>query len=179
MSEAPSTLAGRAEELRRAFDRAFAEEVRGEAVRTEDLLAFRVEAEPYALRLSEIAGLYANRMITRLPGGATASLGLASFRGAIAAVYDLHALLGRRTAERPRWLVMMRTAPVALAFETFEGHLRIRRDAIVAQDAGPRSRPLIQEFASIDGLVRPIVHLPAALDAIRNLLPRPNVREEQ
>lgn len=179
MSDMPSGLAGRAGDLRRTFDRAFAEAVRGEVVQTEDLLALRVGSESYALRLSEIAGLYVDRAVTRLPGGVAALLGLASFRGAIAPVYDLHLLLGRPSAETPRWLVMARTSFVAFAFEAFEGHLRVPRDAIMAPGADQGSQPLIGEFASIDGCARPIVQLPAALDAIRKLPPRSKLPEEE
>ena len=178
MSNGPSGLAGRAGELRSAFDRAFAEEVHREVVQTEDLLALRVGAESYALRLSEIAGLYVDRAVTHLPGGAPALLGLASFRGAIAPVYDLHLLLDRPMAETPRWLVLARASFVAFAFEAFEGHLRVPRGAIVAQGAGQQSQPFIGEFASIDGLARPIVRLASVLDAIRGRPSRSKPGEE-
>lgn len=183
MSETPSRLADRAGELRQAFDRAFTEAARPAAVQTDDLLALRVGPDPYALRLSEIAGLYADRAVTRVPGGAAALLGFAGFRGAIAPVYDLHLLLGQASAKAPRWLVMAQAVPVALAFEAFEGHLRVPREAILgqairAQGPGQTSHPLIRGFASTDGLARPIVHLPSVLDAIRTAPPRSNVRME-
>ena len=178
MIDASSGLAERAGELRLAFDRAFAEEVRRDVVETDDLLGVRVGSEPYAVRLSEIAGLYVDRAVTRLPSGAAALLGFASFRGSIAPVYDLHALLGRPPAKAPRWLVAARASSVAFAFETFERHLRVPRAAFVAHDRQP-SKPFIRELVSIDGLVRPIVHLPSVLDAI----PRPpstsNTRQER
>ena len=55
-------LPGGADELRRAFDRSFAEAPGGapEADALESLLAIRVGGDPYALRLSEIAGLFAD-----------------------------------------------------------------------------------------------------------------------
>lgn len=178
MSDAPSRLADRAGELRLAFDRTFAEDVRPAAVQTEDFLALRIGSEPYALRLSEIAGLYVDRAVTRLSGGAAALLGLASFRGSIAPVYDLHLLLGHPMAKSPRWLVMMQTSTVAFAFEAFEGHLRVPRDAMTAQGVGQQSRRLIREFASVGGLVRAIAHLPSVLDTIRSPPAQSNVREE-
>ena len=178
MSGAPSGLADRAGELRRAFDRAFAEAVAHDAVQTDDLLGVRIGADPYALRLSEIAGLYVDRAVTRFPSGAPALLGFASFRGSMAPVYDLHLLLGRPVAKTPRWLVVARAAPVAFAFEAFERHLRVPRAAMAAQGEGQTSQPLIKEFVSIDGLIRPIVHLPSVLGAIQRPPPRSNMREE-
>jgi purine-binding chemotaxis protein CheW len=178
MSNAPSSLADRAEDLRRAFDRSFAEEVRRDVVQTDDFLGVRIGSEPYALRLSEIAGLYVDRAVTRLPSGAPALLGFASFRGSIAPVYDLHLLLGRASAMTPRWLVAARGSSVAFAFEMFERHLRVPRAGLVAHGDSQPSQPFIKEFASIDGLVRPIVHLPSVLDAIRGPPPRPHMREE-
>jgi purine-binding chemotaxis protein CheW len=172
-------LADQAGELRLAFDRSFAEAVRRDATPTEDLLAFRVGSEPYALRLSEIAGLFADRQITRLPGGVDALLGFAGFRGAIVPVYDLHVLFGRPKIETPRWLALASAVSVAFAFETFDGHLRVSRDAVVPQQADKQSQQLIREFVSTEALARPVVHLPSVLDAIQKLLPGPHMREER
>jgi hypothetical protein len=58
MSDERSRLADRAEALRLAFDRSFAEERRRDTPSNESLLAFDLGAEPYALRLSEIAGIF-------------------------------------------------------------------------------------------------------------------------
>jgi purine-binding chemotaxis protein CheW len=166
MSAERARLADRAESLRQAFDRAFAEP-RGEPARpTENLLAISIGSEPYALRLSEIAGLFVDRKVTRLPGGDTALLGLSGFRGAIVPVYDLHALLGRPAVEASRWLAIAAGAPVALAFETLAGHLRVAPEAILPREADAQSMGLVREFVSTDGPVRPVVHLAAVIDAI-------------
>jgi chemotaxis signal transduction protein len=177
VSEIRSRLTERADELRLAFDRSFAEAVRHDIPQTEDLLAFRVGSEPYALRLSEVTGLFAARRITRLPG-ATAFLGIAGFRGSIVPAYDLQVLLGLRRIETPRWLAIASAAPVAFAFETFDGHLRVPRDTIMPEQAGEQLRRLTRDFASAGGPARPIVHLPSVLDAIRPLLTGANMKEE-
>lgn len=171
-------LADRAESLRRAFDRSFAEARGDHAQPMENLLALRVGAEPYALRLSEIAGLFVDRKITRLPGGAAALLGFAGFRSAIVPVYDLHGLLGRPAIESPRWLAVASGAPVALAFETFVGHLRVTREAILPRETDEHSARLVREFVSADGLVRPVVDLAAVIDAILKQRPVTNPAEE-
>jgi purine-binding chemotaxis protein CheW len=179
MSDERSRLADRAEALRLAFDRSFAEERRGDTPSNESLLAFDLGAEPYALRLSEIAGIFVDRKITRLPGGATALLGFAGFRGAIVPAYDLHVLLGRAPTETPRWLALASGAPVALAFETFAGHMRVPREAILPRDGDDQPGRLARDVASADGVVRPIVHLASVIDTILKQRPRTNLQEER
>lgn len=55
----------RAASLRRAFDRAFAERPQKAVVTLEDLLAVRIATDAYAVRLTEINGLFANRKAQR------------------------------------------------------------------------------------------------------------------
>ena len=179
VSDTRSRLADQASELRLAFDRTFAESPRRDTAPTEDLLALRLGSEPYAVRLSEIAGLFADREITRLPGGATALLGIAGFRGNVVPVYDLHVLLGRSTAKALRWLMVAAGAPVAFAFEAFDGHLRASRDAIVPADVEGQPEKYVREFISDGGLIRPIACLPAILDAIMKHIPQVAPREER
>jgi chemotaxis signal transduction protein len=171
MSGQPSSLADRAGALRLAFDRSFAQEARRDTTPMENLLAFHLGSEPYALRLSEIGGLFVDRKITPVPGDAASLLGIAGFRGSVVPVYDLHALLGRPASETPRWLAVVAGASVAVAFETFVGHLRVPREAIMRREAGQQASRLVREFASIGDGVWPVVHLPFVLDAIREQSP--------
>jgi chemotaxis signal transduction protein len=159
MTEALSSLAERAAGLRSAFDRAFAAPVRADMTVKQDLLAIRVGVEPCAVRLSEVTGLFVDRRITRIPTNEAALLGIASFRGAIVPVYSLRALLGHAATQTPRWLVIAADAPVALAFDLFEGHLRVPVDAILPQQAKAQMRGFAPEFVRDADLVRPILHL--------------------
>src|SRR5882757_7001907 len=124
MIETVSRVAQRAQELRRDFDRSFADPPRADTAAQEDLLAIRLGAQGFAMRLSEIAGLFADKKVTRVPSANSALLGIAGFRGAIVPVYDLQTLLGHSDGQTPRWLVIAAAAPVALAFTTFESQLR-------------------------------------------------------
>jgi purine-binding chemotaxis protein CheW len=169
MSDAMSSISERAGELRREFDRAFAEPIRLETAVQEDLLGIRVGEQPYAMRLSEIAGLHAGKKITRVPGGNAALCGIAGFRGALLPVYDLHVLLGHSGAQAPRWLVVASTAPVALAFDGFAGQLRVTRDAIVPQSARPGMPGYAREVVRTQNFIGPILHLPSLLEAIKAL----------
>lgn len=172
MKNAASRLSARAGELRHAFDSAFAEETRRDATPMENLLAFNIGPEAYALRLSQIAGLFTDRKITPFPSTAAALRGFVAVRGSIVPAYDLHHLLGHPAPAAPRWLAIAAGAPAAFVFETFVGHLSIPRDAIVPRDANAQASQFIQVFATAHGLVRPVVHLPSVLEAIRGQLSR-------
>jgi chemotaxis signal transduction protein len=166
MTDIQSSLIDRAAALRAAFDRGFAEPAQIDTNPTEDFLAIRLGSEPHVLRLAEISGLFADKKITRVPGRVAARLGIAGFRGAIVPVYDLAALLGHRMSEAPRWLTLAAGAPVAFAIASFEGHLRIPRDAILPQGAGDQARNYVREFLRANDVVCSVIHLPAILDTI-------------
>jgi purine-binding chemotaxis protein CheW len=167
MNDLPSRQTTRAEELRLAFDRAFAEPPSIDTALKENLLAIRLETAAYALRLSDIGGVFSDKKVTRVPASTTALLGIASFRGTVMPVYNLHLLLGFPTSPAVRWLVTMSGAPIALAFDKFEGHLRIPRDAIAPQGAGDGIRHHIREFIRTAGDIRPIVDLASVIATIR------------
>ncbi len=121
------------EELRRAFDAAFAVAPQGETAQRENLLAVRIAGDGFALRVSQIAGLFVDKTITPLASPLPELKGLAGFRGRAAPVYDLAALLGYvghgaggSTANATRWLVLARAPePLALAFDAFEAHFTV------------------------------------------------------
>jgi chemotaxis signal transduction protein len=159
-------VAGRAAELRLAFDRAYAEPARFDRTSKEDLLGVRIGAQAFAIRLSEISGLFADKKITPVPGSHAALRGIAGFRGVIVPVYDLQSLLGGAGAATARWLVIAAAAPVALAFEKFEGQLRVSRDAILPQPSLSQARSYTREFVRTQDFAGPIMHLPSILDAI-------------
>jgi chemotaxis signal transduction protein len=171
MSNSLSSATARAAEMRLAFDRGFADPVRFDTTATESLLAIRAGAQACAIRLSEVTGLFADKKITRVPGSVAALLGIAGFRGAIVPVYSLQLLLGQSGdpagARTPRWLVIAASAPVALAFEAFEGQLRVLPDAILPRQSRPEMKSYAREFVQTQTVVRPIMHLPSVLDAIK------------
>ena len=178
MSDAASSLVGRAEALRREFDQSFALPLQGVAGATEDFLAVRIGVEACALRLGDVAGLFADKKITPVPGGGPAQLGIAGFRGTILPVYSLQALLGRPLAEPPRWLVVVAGAPVALGFEAFQGHLRVAREAVLTQQAAER-RFHARHYIRAQSLVRPIIELASVLGALDIRRPQAAPKEEQ
>lgn len=172
VSEGPETaglsrLATRAAVLRATFDRSFAEFAQLEMASVEDLLVVRVGGDVVAIRMSEIAGLYVGKQVMRVPGGDPALLGIAGFRGTIQPVYCIATLLGHPVVASPRWLVTATAAPIALAFDGFEHHLRVAAETIRSRELNAKDHPYARGFVPIQQIVRPILHLPSILDEIR------------
>ena len=159
--ELAAEVLGRAAELARAFDAGFARAPEAASRALIDLLAIRLGDAPHALRLAQVAGLYARRAIVPLPSSLPELLGLVSLRAAIVPVYDLAALLGRPAQQAPRWLVLAAAAPVALAFDALDGYRRVAPEAILAGpgEAGP-------ELARLDDELKPMVDLRVVLERI-------------
>ncbi|HWD58451.1 MAG TPA: chemotaxis protein CheW [Stellaceae bacterium] len=171
MSDNRAQFLDRAAALRDAFDRSFAEPLPPDPPPFADLLAIRIGTEPYALRLCEIAGLFADRKITPIASRVPALLGIVGHHGAIVPVYDLHVLLEHRAVDATRWLATAADTPVAFAFAAQEGQLRCRPDAIVPHQSDGPARRHAREFIRIADLVRPIVDLGAVIAELRRQVP--------
>jgi chemotaxis signal transduction protein len=167
MTANASQLAQRTAELRSAFDCAFASPVHPDTTVKQDLLAIRVGPEPCAIRLSEIVGLFVDRRITRVPTDETALVGIAGFRGAILPVYSLSTLLGHPQTQAPRWLVVSANTPIALAFDLFEGHLRVAADAVLPRQSDADMARHAREFFRSADVVRPVLHLASIIEGLR------------
>ncbi len=171
-------------ELRREFDAAFAVAPQRETARRENLLAVRIGGDGFALRVSQIAGLFVDKQVTPLASPSPELRGVAGFRGRAAPVYDLAALLGYGTsvgAETMRWLVLARASePLALAFDAFEAHFTVASavgvgDIVRAPGStlkvGAALRPQVFDAvryqAGEHSEMRPLIDLDAIVDSIR------------
>lgn len=158
--------------LRRAFDRSFAEAVQADAAAADDFLAIRLRDDAHLLRLDEVARLLPLRALTRFPGSAAGWLGLAGVAGTVLPVYDLGQLLGYPAGAPPRWMAVCRAAPVALAFDAFEGQFRHPRASVAAPGPGG-------ELLRTAGQLRPVVALGALIAAIQSAAPHRVAQEER
>jgi chemotaxis signal transduction protein len=156
-----STLvADRAAALRAEFDRQFAASPAAAAPVRDRLLVVGIGGDTLLLRLSHIAGLFADRRIVPIPSAAASLLGITGLRGAILPVHSLGVALGfPPAAATPRWLVTLASAPLAFAFEHFHQHIEIARDRIVPRADADRGRGHLREAALVDGDNLAIVNL--------------------
>lgn len=169
MIQEETNLNQRAAALRQAFDCSFAAAPEVARAATEAFLAIGAGNDLYALRLAEIAGLFADKKIAPLPSESTDLLGLTSFRGALIPVYDLRTLLGYSAAATsvPRWLVLVAAkTPVGVAFDSFEGYLDLPPEALAQESHPNTARPYVKEIAHVNDSVRAVIHLPLILEAI-------------
>jgi len=140
-----TAIAARAEELRQAFDQAFAAPAQPGLVDTIDLIGLTFGAEPYALRLAEIDGLQTGLVVSPLPTPMPNLMGVAGFRGRLLPVYDLAALLGYPPSAG-RWFALAEQQSLAFAFDHFEEHFRVDAASTVphTDDSGQRSRVVVR-----------------------------------
>lgn len=167
MSDAPSDADGRLAELRRDFDRAFADPYPDEPEEVESLLAIRLQEDPYGLLVGEISAVDRAGSIVPLPSRSPGLIGIAGYRGAILPVYGLASLMGyERSPESPRWLVVCgKREPLALAVSELEGYVQVPKGSFHAPDQ--KARKHVQRFARIGETVRAIVSVPSVLEAIQ------------
>lgn len=169
---------GRLAELREAFDRSFAEQPVRLGDTMESLLEIGIGEHAYALRMSEIVGLFGNRTTTRLPAAVPELLGIAGVRGSILPVYDLGAFLDAPLAEAPRWLVVAADQFVGLAFARFHRHLRVTPEAFVRHDEGDRTNRHLREGVIVGDRLRPVVSVDSILATIARRI-RPDLAHQE
>jgi len=121
----------RGTQLRVDFDAAFTRAHSAVSPGQLDLLLIRVGGHPYALPLSQVLALHADRPLTKAPSSRRELLGLVGLRGVVTPVYDLSVLLGYPAPDSTRFLVQVDVAsPFALSFEHFERHVRVLASAL-------------------------------------------------
>ena len=164
--------------LREEFDRSFAA-LPAEPVPTEELLAIRVGGDFYALRLGEVSELIAGHPVSRLTSTTPHLLGLAGVRGGVVPVFSLASLLGAAAGlprDTPRWLLLCAAQePFALAFDGFDGHLRLPAAALRWETPGAARRftsGLARTCSSGSGggsdfIDRPLIDLPSIAAALK------------
>lgn len=164
--------------LRENFDGTFALPEQDARSEHSDFLAVRVAGDPYALRLSELLGLSADKKVVLTPSRESALLGLAGFRGTVTPVFDLGRLLGYPPSAAPRWIALTgERTQVGLAFEGFEAHLRVGSDALIAETAS--DRPGLRGAVRQAELTRPILDLKTLLSIIEGEAPESGAGEER
>jgi purine-binding chemotaxis protein CheW len=157
----------RAAALQAAFDRSFAVAPDANVVTNDGLLAIRVGATPYLVRLTEVSGLFADKKVTALPSPVRELLGIAGLRGTVLPVYDLGMMLGFPKAAAPRWLLVAAAAPVGLAFDGFDGYVSAPREAVARQAHAETRQRYVREILQI-GIPLPVIHVPSVLETITN-----------
>ena len=165
-----ASVTDRAEALGRAFDVSFAAAPPSTTADFERVLSVRLGPMGYALRLSDIAGVFADVKITPVPTNVPELLGIAAFHGTVLPVYDLRALLGHPVGTRPRWMAVAAATPVGLAFDDLEGQRSVPGDAIVSQRSNDAHLRHVDAVAQLDGTARAIVSVQSVLEEIRTRL---------
>jgi chemotaxis signal transduction protein len=169
-------------ELRNAFDQTYAIPPSSQVIQQiENLLAIRVAGDPYAIRVREISGLANNRKTVALPSPIPELLGVAGIRGGFVPVYSLSALLGySRDANQARWLALCESEePVGLAFNDFEGYLRVPLAQVYAAEQRDVAREHVKHVVRAADMVRAVVSIPNTLEMIKRRCDKNRVSKER
>lgn len=162
---ASSAIADRLRALREQFDHSFAAADAATDTEQVDLLAIRIAGDRYALRLSEVASLHADRRLVAAPSLLPELLGIAGFRGVLTPVYSLGGLLGYPIEGTKKWLIVARwAAPIAFAFDLFDAHLRVPVDRVSLANGEPGAAVCGAVHAAPSAL--PLLHLPSLVEGI-------------
>ena len=167
---ATSEAAGLAARLRSEFDRGFAAPRAPATAAGVDFLAIALAGESYALPLAAVAALHTDRKILTLPSAAPELLGLCVLGGVIVPVYDLRLLLGHAAGSTPRWTLAVAGQPLALAFDAFEGQLRVPRTAVSSGAASDAAHVHVSGAVQSPACVRRIIDVPSIVSRIRRLV---------
>lgn len=174
---------GRAGEMRRAFDQTFAQPVASAGEPTEELIAIRVADVAYAIRTREITGLVVDRTVVPVPTRAPELLGLVGIRGRVVPVFSLAVLLGHETdGERTRWLALCghgHSPSVALAFQQFDGHLRVRQQDLRPVAVDPARSEYADEMVATESVVRPLLRIPSLIEHLERRFRRSETVRER
>jgi purine-binding chemotaxis protein CheW len=155
--------------LRDAFDSAFAAARPQPSSARHDFLAIRVGGDPFAVRAADLGGLYTDRRIVPVPSPVPEFMGLTGFRGRLVPVYDLRRLLGYAGGPWPRWLGLLWTpAPIGLAFDRFDGHVRSDDDPAIAHELTASAR-YVGGAVTLPDVTLPLLDLTALREAIAGL----------
>jgi chemotaxis signal transduction protein len=174
----PSTQIDRLRALREEFDHSFAVAAAQGGVDQLDFIAIRIAADPYVLRLSEVANIHTDRRLIGAPSLLPELRGVTGFRGVLTPVYDLGALLGYPAESTARWLVVAQwPAPIAFAFSAFEAHLRIPADRV--------SLTSTDKSYAVNGAVNhgnsavPLLHLPSLVEGLLQRIKTSGLSQER
>ena len=154
-------LAARVRALRDEFDRSFALPSAERRTAQLHLLSVEVGGTRVAIRLSEVASVRLDPLLTPVPGSPLALLGLTTIGGQAWPVFDLAAALGQERQKRPRVLCLLRGGlRVAFAFEHFLGLSRVPLEAVTSS---PPTLDTSEAVLTDDGFF-PLLSLTRAAD---------------
>ncbi len=120
----PAPISDDAARLRDAFDRSFAAPLRV-PVPVVDAIAVQAGGGPCAFAQGDIAALRTDLHITPVASPHPALRGVASFRGALLAVWDLGLVLHGAPVASLRWCAVLRGETAAVAFDRLDGRVRV------------------------------------------------------
>ena len=159
----------RAQSLREAFDRGFSEAAsQAAASPASRFLGLRIAGDPFALRMTDVARLHTDGTVVPIPSPSPTLLGIASVRGSLVAVHDLHVVLGYPAGGARRfWVLVRRDHPVGFAFDGLDG--QFEADSTSPIEAAGGTARYIRGASRSGASIRPIVDVASILEALARM----------
>ncbi|RPI22187.1 MAG: chemotaxis protein CheW [Acidobacteria bacterium] len=169
MTERLDELDQRVKELRKAFDETFASPATLPERDWVELLLISFGAPRFAVPVSQLAGIEANRPIASLPAKRPGLIGLSAVHGGLVPVFDLGTLLGLPGRDgAPRWMALHHEQELlALAFDYLEGFLRVAARDVYPLESAPGVVHLTGQAIKVDSGLVYVVDIPSVVSAIR------------
>lgn len=154
-----STKEDKLGQLRRAFDRSFAEPAIQPAQTVVRLISLEVAGRPLAIETGQIAGLAKVKRIVPLPSRIPELLGIAGIRGGVVPVFSLAALLEIESRGNPQWLALAKSeTSMALAFDALTGQVEVAAPDIYPDEVEGRIA-FVRMLVRIGAEVRPLLDI--------------------
>ena len=161
-------------ELRRAFDEAFSLPPALPQEDGVDFLLIIAGGQPYAMRMSELAGVEVDRKRVVVPVQARGLLGLSAVQGQLVPVFDLASLLGSAsTKASARWTALHRGSElIGLAFEQMQPPRRVASRDVIPLERAREQAPLSREAIRVDSRLMHVLDIPSVVLTIRQTIHR-------
>ena len=169
----------RALELRQAFDHSFALAPSTEQDDRENVVAFSVAGNRFAVRLHELNGIGKSAKIVPVPSRTRALAGLAGVRGELIPVFSLSELLDYRLREEIHWLFLCGEAPrIGFGLRDFQGCFKAAKSAFSVAErpavaATATGEAQTRETVLIGSEIHTVISIVSLAQSIRNLGERP------
>jgi chemotaxis signal transduction protein len=167
--------------LKASFDQSFSLERPPVRLRGARLGAISVAGRPFAVRLSELQCIVADRPFAQVPGGGRSSRGLSGIRGRLVAVHSLADLLSLDgSSGEERWLLQCAADPsVGLSFEEFEGTFDLDLEQVQVANAEEQPSELVRELIHDGRTARPLIGISRILSLIEARIGSGRPREKR
>ena len=156
--------------MKNDFDTMFTIPVKNESLEFVNLLTIKFGENYFALKTSEISGLFRNKKVVPLPSENQEFLGISGIQGQSVPVYSLASLVGfnETTQEQVRWLVVSgQKNKVGWAFDNLKGYMQLPSTELFVPHQTDKLREHVSGAVRIDSKIGYVLSISSMLKSIK------------